>query len=382
VTDRNSEMEIMIEFKDYDKVRHLFSKLETFQPMCTAVLVGIWPGRIWVDNAENPQASLLITFLSGGGAAWCFLAGDPRIPLVNKAVNKAIFREKIAGKEVNTFLFTCSPEDWGGQLTVVGDPREPAPLSRRHYVCQKLTYDWRANMPEGYTIQQLETRLLKQAGIQLPSSLKTTLGKWMSVKDERFQDYGFVAMHENQAIAWATVDFVAAGKGDLGFETLPEFRKRGLGSTVAAAALEYGLSQGIEVHWTCAEDNLGSQRSAEKLGLQRERDYMMYLFAMDVHTHIAQVAYSRLVNGQHREAIELYEQLFAQKADVPTWTYFDTAQACAALGDSEKALRYLKIAVKQGWSAVELTEQTVEFKILHENPEWEALLKRIRKAND
>jgi RimJ/RimL family protein N-acetyltransferase len=370
----------MIEIKNYDEVRHLFGELEAFQPMCTSVLEGVWPGRVWVDDAENPQVSLLITFLSGGGAAWCFLAGDPRNPGVNKAVNKAIFEEKTAGKDVGTFLFTCTPEDWGGQLTVLGDPREPAPLSRRHYVCRELTYNWRANLPDRYTIQPMETDLLKHTDLQLPSEVKTTLGKWMSIKDKRFQDYGFVAMHENQAVAWATVDFVAAGKGDLGFETLPEFRKRGLGSMVAAAALEHGLAMGIEVHWTCAEDNLGSQRSAEKLGLQRERDYVMYLFALDVHTHMAQVAYSRLANGQHRKAVELYEQLFSQKADVPTWAYFDTAQGCAALGDTEKALRYLKIAVKQGWSAVELTEQTAEFEILHAMPEWEALLERMRQV--
>jgi GNAT superfamily N-acetyltransferase len=210
--------------------------------------------------------------------------------------------------------------------------------------------------------------------------VKATLGKWMSIKDQKFQDYGFVVIQENQVVSWATVDFVAAGMGDLGFETLPEFRKHGLGSAVAAAALEHGIAQGLEVHWTCSEDNLGSQRTAEKLGLKRERDYVMYLFALDVHTHMAQVAYSKLAKGEHREAVEIYEQLFAQKADVPTWAYFDTAQACAALGDAEKALKYLQMAVKQGWSAASLTEQTTEFKILHEKPEWEALIKRMRQA--
>jgi RimJ/RimL family protein N-acetyltransferase len=226
----------------------------------------------------------------------------------------------------------------------------------------------------------METGLLKQDVVQLPPEVKTTLGKWMRIKDDVFQDYGYLVIHENQAVAWATVDFVAAGKGDLGFETLPECRKRGLGSAVAAAALEHGISQGLEIHWTCAEDNLGSQRSAEKLGLQRERDYVMYLFALDIHTHMAQVAYSRLANGQYQEAVELYERLFAQKADVPTWAYFDTAQACAALGETEKALKYLRMAVKQGWSAVALTEQTTEFKILHDMPEWETLLGRMRQA--
>ncbi len=368
-----------IEKKKYSKVSTIFQELEAFQPMCAAVLEGIWPGQVWVDDAANPRSGLLLTFLSGGGAAWCFLAGETGNSEFNTALNKAIFDEEAAGEDIGTFLFTCSPEDWDGQLLVVGDPRQPAPMLRQHYVCHELTYDWRSNLPNGYTLLPMETSLLKRTGLQIPTQVKTTLDAWESIDDKKFQDYGFVVIHKNQVVAWATVDFVTEKSGDLGFETLPEFRKRGLGSAVAAAALEHGCAKGLEIGWTCAEDNIGSQRSAKKLGLKRGQDYVMYLFALNVDTHLAQVAYSKLSSGEHREAIELYEQLFAQKANVPTWAYFDTAQACAALGEVDKALKYLRMAAKQGWSAVEMTEQTAEFKILHDSPEWDAIIEQIRQ---
>jgi len=369
----------MYEVKQYYKVRPLFRDLEDFQPMCAAVFEGVWPGRVWVDNVTTPNAGLLLTFLSGGGPAWCFLAGDPHNHPFNTALNEAIFVDKIAGKEVGTFLFTCHPGDWSGQLSRVGQPRQPAAMSRRHYICRELAYDWRANLPDDYTIQPMETGLLKRDELQLPSAVKKTLGKWRSIKGEKFQDYGFVVLHQGQVVAWATVDFVAAGMGDLGFETLSEFQRRGLGSAAAAAALEQGLAHGIEIHWTCAEENTGSQRTAEKLGLERGQDYEMYVFSLDPHTHMAQLAYTKLAGGEHQQAIELYEELFAQKADLPSWAYFDTAQACAALGQGDKALQYLRIAVKQGWSAVEMTEGTEEFQILHDRPEWEAVLESMRQ---
>jgi RimJ/RimL family protein N-acetyltransferase len=252
-------------------------------------------------------------------------------------------------------------------------------MMRRHFICREMTYDWRENLPDGYIIRSMEISQLIQADLQIPSELKTTLGQWMSFTDDDFQDFGFVAIHINQVVSWSTVDFVAAGKGDLGFETLPEFRQRGLGSTVAAAALEHGITKGLEIHWTCAEDNLGSQRTAEKLGLKHQRDYPMYVFALDIHTHMAQLAYSKLANGEHRESIKLYEQLFAQKADVPTWAYFDTAQGYAAIGEADNALRYLRMAAKQGWSAVEMTEQAAEFGLLHKSPEWDIIVSKIRK---
>jgi GNAT superfamily N-acetyltransferase len=363
--------------KSFKDVRILFKDQEAFQPMCTAVLEGVWPGHVWVDDEEQPKTGLLITFLSGGGAAWCFLGGDPHNLPFNTAVNKAIFEEKIAGKDVGTFLFTCSPEDWDGQMSVIGNPRPPAPVSRRHYVCRELAYDWHSNLPEGTTILPMETGLLIQDQIKLPDPVKSTLASWESIQDDQFRDYGFAAVYLDQIAAWATVDFIAAGKGDLGFETLSDYRQRGLGSTVAAAALEHGLTNDIEVHWTCAEDNIGSQRTAEKLGLERGRDYLMCVFALDLHTHMAQLAYSRLVSGEHQEAIDRYEELFAQQANPPVWAYFDTAQACAALGQVDKALKYLHTAVKQGWSDVTSIESTSEFQILHDRPEWEDLLESM-----
>ena len=56
---------------DYSTVRNLFKPLEAFQPMCTAVLEGIWPGDVWVDELVKPQVAVLLCFLSTGGAAWC-----------------------------------------------------------------------------------------------------------------------------------------------------------------------------------------------------------------------------------------------------------------------------------------------------------------------
>ena len=377
--DKHKNKIVEIKADDYGKVRPLFAPLEEYQPMCTSVLDDIWSGKIWVDNPENPQSAMLITFLSGGGAAWCFLAGNPNNAQFNMLLNKELFDEKVAGKEVGIFLFTCSPEHWGGQLEIVGKPRQPATMYRQHYVCRELTYDWQSTLLDEYTILPMNPDLLKAEKLQIPSQVRSTLGKWMTIKDERFQDYGFVVVYENQVVAWSTVDFVTSDSGDLGFETLPEFRQRGLGSLVAAVALEHGLKMGIEIHWTCAEDNIGSQKTAKKLGLVCERDYIMYLFALDVSEHIAQLAYSYLARGEHRQAIDCYEQLFAQKTDIPEWAYFDTAQAWAALGESQNAIKYLRMAAKEGWSALEITEKTSEFQILHNLPEWSDVIERIRQ---
>ena len=352
----------------YPTIRPLFKSLEAFQPMCTAVLDGIWPGRIWTNNPEDSKSAFLVTFLSGGGPAWCFLAGEPDNQQFNTALNKAIFDDKIIGQEVESFLFTCFPDDWGWQMNVIGDPRQPVLMNRHHYVCRNLTYDWRRKIPDGYTVHPMESNLLHRKNLRIPSQVKATLGRWVSVQDERLLDYGFICIHENTVVAWATVDFISAGSGDLGFETDPQHRRRGLGTVVAAAALEDGLARGLSaIHWTCADNNIASLRSAQKLELEYEGD------------HLAQLAYAYVSRGEYHLAIEKYEQLFAREANVPLWVYFDAAQAYAALEQQESALKYLRIAAKQGWYAAEMTEQTEEFSILYDTPEWTDLMARIRR---
>jgi GNAT superfamily N-acetyltransferase len=360
-------------------VRRIFTPLESFQPMCSAVLEGVYPGEIWVDDSERPIAALLVTFLPAGGAAWCFLAGKPDQEKFNRAINRHLFSGEGSLKEAGAFLFTCTPEDWDGQLGVIGDPRPPIPMLRQHYRCREMVYGWRGSLPDGFAIQPMTVDLLQKGDLQLPPLVKATLGKWRSIDEPRFRDYGFIVLHENRVVSWATVDFVSGGSGDLGFETLPEYQQRGLGSAVAAAALEHGLEMGIEVHWTCDLNNLGSQKTARKLGLIHDRDYTMYLFARDMSEHLAQRAYSFLAQKEYHRAIQCYEDLFAQKATVPTWAYFDTAQAWAALGGNENAIKYLRMAAKEGWSAVEIVEQAPEFKFLHGLPEWAEVINHMRQ---
>ncbi len=292
---------------------------------------------------------------------------------------KPSLKKILAGKDVGMFLLTCSPENWNGQLEVVCSPRQLIPMLRQHFVCREMTFDWQSHQPEGYEIIPMETGQLEWENLQFPSPVKATLEKWLTIKDQRFQDYGYVVVHQNEIVSWATVDFVSSKAGDLGFETLPDFQRRGLGSMVAAVALKHGLEMGIEIHWTCANENIGSLRTAEKLELVCERGYTMYLFALDMLEHLAQLAYSYLSRGKYQHAIDCYERLFAQTADVPSWAYFDTAQAWASLGEGEKALKYLRMAVKSGWPAVEETEQAPEFQFLHDLPEWQVIIDHIQQ---
>jgi len=57
---------------DYEKVIPLFQPIIEFQPLCAAVLAGIQPGRVFVDDPTQPQSAFMNVWKD-----WCFLAGNP-----------------------------------------------------------------------------------------------------------------------------------------------------------------------------------------------------------------------------------------------------------------------------------------------------------------
>jgi RimJ/RimL family protein N-acetyltransferase len=275
------------------KVRPLFQRLTQSQPMCTAVLEGIYPGKVYVDDPDRPRTALLTTYIeSEAHGIWCFLAGEPANDAFNQSVNAAIFSRQIIASNTPVVFLTCDPDDWGGQMDVVGTPRPPIWILRYHFISHAVAFDWRAAVPPGFTVEPMSEDLRRLADLRLPEDVAATLAKWQAMTDPKFTDFGFVIMdraRQKPVVAgWATVDFIADGAGDLGFFTQPDYRRRSLGTIAASAALEYGFANGLQhVNWTCDAGNPGSIRTAEKLGLERIEDYHQAVLIMDEKSHMA-----------------------------------------------------------------------------------------------
>lgn len=205
---------------------------------------------------------------------------------------------------------------------------------------------------------------------------------WRAIEHERFWDFGFVAIGEEAAevAAWATVDFIASGMGDVGMVTQEAYRRRGLAAATTGAALDYGLSHGLSlINWTTAEENIGSIRTAEKLGFEWVDDYVMYYLVFDGIHHRAQLAYTRSQEERYREAAELYEGLLEFSDDLPPWAFFDAVRAWAGMDEWSKALACLHRLAEVGWTLLDDVEDCREFQGLHDSPEWVAVLGRIRE---
>jgi len=261
--------------------------------MCTAVLKGIYPGKVYVDDLAQPRTALLTTHIeSEAHGTWCFLAGEPTNGAFNQSLNAGIFSRQIIASTTPILFFTCKPDDWGGQMDVVIAPRPPIWIPRYHFIGHQVGFDWRAALPPGFTVERMSEDLRQFPGLRLPEDVAATLSKWQAMTDPRFVDFGFVILDRtgSQVViaSWATVDFIALGGGDLGFFTQPGYRRGNLGTIAASAALEYGFANGLrQINWTCDADNPGSVRTAEKLGLERTEDYHQAVLIMEEKRHMA-----------------------------------------------------------------------------------------------
>jgi len=348
------------------------------QPFCRAVLAGIHPGRVFVDDADSPRSALV-----SRDDGWCFLAGEPGDDAFARAVNQTIWDQEAVAPRASMVFFTCCPEDWDGKLGAVFAPRRPIAAGRRRYVCRTLGYDWRSEMPAGLTMARMDGSLLRRPDLRVPDEVAQTIRRWRTLATSGAEDFGFVAIQEatrgmSEIVSWATVDAVVGGVGDAGLYTEARYRRRGLATLTTAAVLEHGLAHGLsEVNWTCAEDNAGSIRTAEKLGLERLADYVMYCFVRDEAQHLAHLAYQLLESGRYGEAVDLIEQALDLTDEPPIWLYHDAARAWAGVGELAQALEALNQAVAHGWHDVEGTQACEEFEPLHGSPEWEAVLARM-----
>jgi RimJ/RimL family protein N-acetyltransferase len=364
----------------YETVRSLFTVLDEYQPICSAVLEGAHPGKIFVDDFSRPRTAFINTFLhSEGDGVWGFLAGEPSNDVFNKALNKAIRNRDGISKKAPIVFLTCHPEEWSGQLPIIFHPKHPIPMRRRHYECHEFKSDWQSDIPEGYDIRRFDESLLTEPKLKIPDEVLKILRKWRSFSDPQHQDFGFVCIHGDRIVSWATMDFISGGVAEAGIFTLDGYRGRGLATVVTAAAVEHGLSHNLsKINWTCTESNIASIRTAEKLGFKRRPDYMMYYMIFDEVQHLGNLAYSYLQSENYREAVEIFEENLASRDGLPLWAYYDVARGWAGLGNEEKTFAYLNALAERGWTEVESLEECKEFDPWRETSEWISLMERMR----
>jgi GNAT superfamily N-acetyltransferase len=91
---------------------------------------------------------------------------------------------------------------------------------------------------------------------------------WDSADDFRQNGIAYCLYYERQLAATAFSSFVEGNQLELGIETMPQFRGKGLAQKVCAALIDYCLARHLVPVWACRLENTGSYKLAQKLGFE------------------------------------------------------------------------------------------------------------------
>ena len=266
---------IRLEPHDFWKIRPL-ARQPHLRLALDAIGEGNSPALVWVDDRAQPRVAYL------WDKTHChFLVGDAPTSAFTEAVRELI-RQEIAPKALapgKAFLKVYySSASWEEQ---VGSIFETAELVRGERVFHVLDHlaepDWRATVPGGFRVRQIDASLLATNRLHGIEDLRhEIITGWNSETDFLTSGFGFCLLCGDEIVTWCTAEYVSPGKCGVGIETAVKHMRRGFATLAASALVEHAVAQGITPHWDSWKANLPSLAVARKVGFRPISEYVVF----------------------------------------------------------------------------------------------------------
>ena len=264
--------------------RHLLSRLSSV-PFNTcfaqAVLSGNVQGSVYVDRIEDPRTWVIVN-----RCGMSLLAGDPNDVEVRRWLADYVLN--IGGHRESLELIQPHPHAWvdvisesigerfvsAARLRTLPEAEQKQAQERTDLVVELTRLNFRFSearfrcrkphpLPDGYRVERVDgTHFSTWTGDVMPREF------W---DDEATYSRGSVAfgvIYEGALVSLAFAAFVSERSLEIGVETHPDHRGRGLALHAAGAFIEHALRCGLEPVWSCRKGNRASEATAAALGFE------------------------------------------------------------------------------------------------------------------
>ena len=272
---------------EFDKVKHLTDSCRNIE--VRAVVSGLNPGRIYVDDATNITAALI--WIQGHSGFQ--LIGDAKsIPFRNELhgwMRKHIEPE-LLHLHIQSVEIGVSDGDWEEVIEHMSGSRELAgdiqhvfiPSSVNGWIntiSQPACSSAYTSQYENVRVLSIEEALLEEKTLNQLSFLKDKISHfWTTAEDFLKYGFGYIAVHNDDIASVCLSAFVADEMHAIDIETIEVYRKRNYGALVVHAYAEECKSRGVHPYWDCSPSNTGSIRLAKSIGLSLDFRYKVYWF--------------------------------------------------------------------------------------------------------
>ncbi|WP_349409968.1 GNAT family N-acetyltransferase [Pseudalkalibacillus sp. SCS-8] len=246
-----------------------------------AVVEGVNPGRIFVDDRDLPTSGLVWL---GNNDGFLFI-GKENNEIFNQYINHLIDNIIIPdAKEINLKWFEAigNHDGWNHTLEEVFSHRNIEPWKQRVYTLQSEDYNENSKplLEDGYQIVKADEDLIEDK--QLNSELlQSKILEFWNTSDEFFEKgIGYCAIYKKEIVSVCMSGFVVDKFHCIDIETKAEHQGKKLAQSVAHFLVRDCLDNHSVPYWDCMDENKPSIAVAENLGFKNVFNYRGYEFSL------------------------------------------------------------------------------------------------------
>lgn len=250
-----------------------------------AVIEGVNPGRIFVDNLVSPNSGLIWLSSNNG----FFFIGNEKNGEFNKAINDLI--DKVIVPEakkvqLSSFDGIGNHQKWNKIIEEVFEHRKLVSLNQRVYTLQKSNYKGN-NEPEiekDYTVLKI-SEILYESNIKSYDNIDFLQSKilefWSSLDSFLNKGFGYCIVYNNKIVSVCFSGYVYENVHCIDIETLEGYRGNKLALKIAHTFVKDCLANDIVPYWDCMEVNKPSIAIVENIGFKIGFNYVFYNFSFE-----------------------------------------------------------------------------------------------------
>ena len=226
---------------DLQKIKHLYEKYESNEPVIFSVFEGQFEGFAYVDDCLNPAWSILQTpFLQH------FIAGSPTDGCTS-LIEDILFNNILSEQREKELVVFSDSNEWNDKLDCIFQKHKGVSDSRKIFGFSMENY---ILLKKPMISDDIEIKVVKEKGISV--SLKET---W-SAK----------VVLNNKIVSSCSALMVGRNKVEIDISTEEEFRGKGYATMAAMFLIDKTLEDGMTPCWSTWPFREESQHIAKKLG--------------------------------------------------------------------------------------------------------------------
>ncbi len=366
----------LVEPNQYEKIQHLLGNAEGTSLYCEGILSGKYAGKVLVDNTERPSSAVIIKHI------WCHFVGNPNNEPFCMDLKEELATKQFIGEDTRTLFFVDPSPAWLAILEGLVDGRRPIKMPRCLYLATPQTVITEPSLPEGFEVCFIDDAFLTGVEGDLPSDVQKVLDLRHAADKPDEMAFGYVVKNGRSICAWAVIDYIVGERGEIRLVTDSEYRKLGLATAVSAQTIQYGLTHGLtQIEWDVASANIGSIRTAHKLGLTLHHNHTEYILIYPKIGYLINLAWSHLDAKDFEQAKTVANKMIVAEEEILIqYGHFLLGCAWAGGHQMDKAIAHLHKAVDAGFDDVSEMEHASSLKIIRTHPEWSQIMAKTKRC--